>query len=457
MSSTLRDLRPIATIILAILICLGFFLSVVERSVSGKLLNDDFYARVLDEQDAYIRLYDQVLRDEEMGEIVHEHLLGGREIVSHEEFIEIIEDISPPEALQRHTERLLSQAARYMNGDSRRLELYIDVSRELEQVKPALLSFVEERIDRIPLSREEGPGCSPMRITNLAQGYVDRAKTLRDGEVPESIPSLEALSPQCRQLISDLAFDDLLKSSGLEGRGVEGLIDRSEDIRGAFVMGDTHAAIISIVIPLVTPIVDDMVADVREELDDRERLELVDQLAEYSGEEAADELRDAAKDMRRWVLRGASLARNLGWPLLLGGSVLLVLIHIPRVSAGIRWLGATLIIVGGLGLIVLKFVQSALPARVDLLVDSVSATVPDFPVSLTELISDIAVSIISQLAKGAADMSLIALAAGVALFVGSFLTWFIRRLRPGPSVTLEQGDGVDGGPGDVSQLERSQG
>lgn len=430
MASLFAALRPIVTVSLGIVVSLGSFLFVVESTVSGKLLDDEFYAGVLEEQDAYNRLYDDVLQDDQVWEFLEENLPYARDIATHDEVIGIAEYILTRASLQRHVERLLSQAARYLNGDSKKLELYVDLTRELEHVEPVLLAFVEERIDRVPARIQGVPDCSPVRVAHLAEEFADRANMLQRGRIPDSLPSLEPLSPRCRELIYAATHEGLVRSSRSDGRVVDGLMDQSGEIRAAFVQGDTHAAVKSVVIPIVTPAIHDAVAAVREELDERDRLQLLDRLARHSGEDTAEDLRDGMADLRRWVIRGTGLARNLGWPLLLGGSVLLVLVHIPRFSTGLRWLGVTAIIAGGSGLIVSKIIQSILPNRASFLVDSVTDGVSDFPVSLTELISDIAVSIISQLAEGAAGMSLIALAVGVALFAGSFLTWSIRRLQP---------------------------
>ena len=427
MAALLAVLRPVIAIILALLVCLGFLLFVVERTVSGKLLNDRFYAKVLDEQGVYDRFYDEVLLDDQVREFLEENLLAGQDIVTHDELIGLVEDILPPESMQGHVERLLSQAADYINEDSRELELYVDLSPDLERVKPALLAFVEERIDRVPVIREGESGCSPGRVADLAQAYVDRATSIRNGKVPGSIPSLESLSRRCRELISGLAYEDLIKFSGLEPRVVQGLTDRSEEIRSAFVEGDTHTAVKSVVIPMVSPLIDDTITEVREELDDQGRLELVGRLEKHSGEEAANVLRDGIRDLRRWVLRGTRLARNLGWPFLFGGSVLLVLVYLPRVSTGLRWLGGTLIVAGGIGLIAAKLIQSAVPDRVRSLVDTIAGEVEGFPASLAELISDVAAAFVGQLAGGAAGLTLIALLAGVAVFAASFLSRAIRR------------------------------
>ena len=429
MASIFALIRPILAIFLAIAVCIGFFLFLVERTISGKLLDHEFYASVFDEQDAYGRFYDQVLMDDLVREAVSETLRVGPDIMSHEELIGVVEDIMPRTSLQGHVEGGLSQTSRYINGDSLEFRIYVDLSRELASPGPAVLGFLEARIDGIPLELEGDRNCSASGAAELAASYADRAGMLREGRVPESIPSLESLSRPCRELVSVLALDGLVEYAGLDQRMARGLLDHGDEIRAQFVEGNSHGVVKSIVRPLVQPLIDDAIARARDELDDRYRLELVDQLAGRGGGPAAKEFQDFMEDIRRWVLRGSNLARTAVWVFLFGGGVLLVLVYLPRLSTGLRWLGVTFIIAGGLSLIGAKVVQTNLADRAALLVDAALSSVPDFPVSLTELISDIAVSSVRQLAEGIADWSLIALLVGTVIFAASFLTWSTRRWR----------------------------
>ena len=55
--------RPLLAFVLGIMLVSGIGILAVERTVSGTLLDASFYSGILVENDAYNRLYDEILPD----------------------------------------------------------------------------------------------------------------------------------------------------------------------------------------------------------------------------------------------------------------------------------------------------------------------------------------------------------------------------------------------------------
>jgi hypothetical protein len=111
----------------------------------------------------------------------------------------------------------------YLNEDAETLEVYVDLGPPLDRVKPTLLAYIDRRIDAVP---EEDPGlpeCTPDRVSQVANHYLEVFSNLAAGEVPTALPSLKAISRPCRILIFDLAFDGAGGISSLGPAAAKGM------------------------------------------------------------------------------------------------------------------------------------------------------------------------------------------------------------------------------------------
>ena len=143
---------------MASLVCiafLAFFAYLFFNLVDGHILSSDFYAETLVENDAYVRLYDEVLVDPALQDEAKE-LLGSLE-VPQEEMALVAKRIMPPEYLQLEAERMLDGLIDYLNKDTDELELYIDLAGPLENASNELVEYAEGYIDRIEIV-EAGSG-----------------------------------------------------------------------------------------------------------------------------------------------------------------------------------------------------------------------------------------------------------------------------------------------------------
>ena len=423
-------IRTVATLILGIVIFLGFLFLLGERTFSANLLNADFYKDTISGQDTYNRIYDQVLLDQELQETTRD-LLGDIKVVSHQDVVQLLREIVPPEYLRSQVEDAIQRSVDYLNQDADTLELYLDLGPPLDLIKPTLLGYVDRRIDEIPEDDPGPPECSRERVGELAQGYLDTFKVLSSGEIPESLPSIKGIPQPCRELIFDTLFGTSVASSPLESRAQQGLMNSREAIRAEFVAGNTHGVLKQALRPLATPLMDDAIDKLKENLDSQNRLDIIQKIAEWNPHFTEEELRAQADESRRLMNRVRGLGETVAIIMVVGGAVAMVLVHYPKVSGGMRWAGIAYLVTGGVFFGIGTVLESQLPARLTLLVERGAGQVAGIPVSLATLATDLIVSFAKQLTGGMAAPSLTLLTVGAVLFGVSFAIAILRPLLPG--------------------------
>ena len=414
--------RTVATLVLGIVIFFGFLFLLGERTFSAKLLNADFYKETISGQDAYNRIYDQVLLDQELQETTRD-LLGDIKVVSHQDVVQLLREIVPPEYLQSQVEDAIQRSVDYLNEDADTLELYLDLGPPLDLVKPTLLAYVDRRIDELPEDDPGPPECSLERVRELAESYLATFNVLSSGETPESLPSIKGISQPCRVLIFDTLFGSSVASSPLERRAKQGLMDSRGAIRAEFVAGNTHGVLKQALRPLATPLMDHAIDKLKENLDSQNRLDLIQKIADWNPGFTEDELRQQADESRRLMNRARGLGATLAIVMVVGGAVAMVLVHYPRLSGGMRWAGIAYLVTGGVFFVIGKVLT--------FLVQRGAGEVSGIPVSLATLAADLIVSFVKQLAGGMAAPSLTLLTVGAVLFGASFAIAILRPLLPG--------------------------
>jgi hypothetical protein len=179
--------RALGSTVLGILIFLGFLALLVVNNFSSKLLNADFYTRIFDEQDAYNRIYDEVLLDAEVRRSTGS-LLGNIPLVTHEEIVQLLREIIPPEYLRGQVQDNIHHFISYLNEDSDQLELYVELGPPLAKVKPAHFEFIDQRIGQLeavepdlnqsPLEQlTEARALTQFLFSELSQGRVPSARS----------------------------------------------------------------------------------------------------------------------------------------------------------------------------------------------------------------------------------------------------------------------------------------
>ncbi len=427
MGCVLAILRPFAALVLGVIVFFGFLFFMLATNVSDKLLSTEFYTGAISGEDAYNRIYDEVLLDQELEETT-QRLLGGVQVVSQEEVAGLLREIIPPDYLQSETEGVIQRTVDYFNDDRQSLDLYVDVGPPLDNVKTVVFGYIDQRIDGLA---EEDLGrlqCTPQQVDEVAGLYEERWRRLSAGEAPTSIPSLAGLDSVCRLLIFELAFDNLIAQAGLDERTRQGLRSRRSDLREHFLAGEAKEVLKVAARPLVEPVMDDAIQQVREELDDEDRLDLIRRIAVWNDEYTEEELRSDIDEGRDWVNSIQEFGKPLALVMLVLGSVLLALIHYPSLKNGLRWPGLTLFLTGLVFFVSAKVFDSRVVEWMRELVDRGASEVTSIPPSVTDLGGDLLGSFGQQLTSGFAGPALVVLIVGAMLFGASFFIGYVMLL-----------------------------
>ena len=197
--------RAFVALVLFVIIFVSFLSYLIVNNVAGKLLSADFYTNTLESEDTYNRIYNDVLLDGELEQTTG-RLLGDIQIASHQEVIELLREIMPPEYIQSEVEGAIGRTVDYFNEDAENLGLYIDLNLPLNNVKPVMINYIDKRILELEVEDSDFSGCS----LNAAQSVADTFRVMFDqlagGVVPKSAPSLEEIKPVCRVIIFELAY-----------------------------------------------------------------------------------------------------------------------------------------------------------------------------------------------------------------------------------------------------------
>ena len=173
--------------------------------------------------------------------------------------------------------------------------------------------------------------------------------------------------------------------------------------------------------PLSEPLITDAIEEFRRELDPDDRLDLVRKIAEEEGV-SETEIRQRAAEIRGWLIGSQSLGRTAALVIVVAGTTIIGLMHLPGLASVLRWPGITLLLSGAVcylaGLVVHSLFTEALEAAL---------------VQRSPLIKELAVSLIERLTSGYGGAALIAIIAGALLLAASFAVPYLRaRLGGGP-------------------------
>ena len=521
--------RSVASLILGLVIFFGLLVFLVERNVRDNFLTAEFYTESLSENDAYNRIYDEVLLDPEF-EDTTDDLLGDIDI-SQEDIAGVARDIIPPDYLQDQVEGAVRGVIDYLNKETDTPKVFIDLGPPLEGAKPALFRYIDGRIDELEevpvdtleeleeeledLYRVLETGDVPTRVPSIANrqvlvdNYVDQTiakldevpvstgrefrqevediyQELAAGELPTRIPSIEAIPVSDRLIAYDQALQFLDDQSLIPEETIKGLKDREEDIKrelskekgavkGALKVASpkltepvmnkfvddaydlAYQALVDEGFPqkaldglderqdaikehlgegeikeslklgargLAGPLIDEALEELRKELDEQDRLDLVSIAAEQNNQTEEDFLDDL--DIVRSSIEQGKIGSWLAILMMVGGAVLMALVHLPHLGSGLRWPGLTLCLSGSVFLIIGLVLKSQLPGQFDDLLNQGTSPASLIPPTMIDIIGDVLGSLATDVAGGLIAPSIVMMVIGVVLLVGSF---FIRLLH----------------------------
>ena len=439
-------LRAVAGLILGLVIFAGLLYSLVLVNFTQRLEDPEVYKTAINETDAYNRIYDEVLVDDALADQAGD-LLGGVEAETQEEVIEVLREVMPPSYLREQTENNIDRFTGYLVGDYKELNVYVDLAEPLDRVELSVVARVDKVIDELEITEPDfnsstssaasdiSGECTEQSLTLLASEYSEPMAQFSEGEIPDSVPSLDILTRECRISMFDEWYDFILNDPVISSEAARILEGERRDLREAFVEGDTRELLKEAASPLVEPIIDDAVRDVRRELTRGDRLDLLQQLADNSEDVTRDDIHQQAETLRDAMKTANSTGRIVALLMVIVGSILLAAVYLPRPADMLRWPGLTLLLGSGVCLAVGIVANSAIPGRIkDAIVHSTSYA-PDVPTAAIDLSGDLAESFAQQATAGFIPAVATVLVIGAVLLTASFFAdalWaVVRGILPG--------------------------
>jgi hypothetical protein len=430
--------RSAAATILGLLIFVSILSFILVSNFTDKVLNLATYTQILNQQDAYNRLYDEVLPDPRLSRITS-GLIGNiqlvsHQVVSHQEVVSMIRGIAPPDYLQAEVEENLRRAIEYFKGEEAALELEIDAGELLPRVETNILEYIDrliDQLDTVDIDTTQDPAEQFAQVEELINAMV---WDLATGRTPEAVPAIGFIPASMRANVFDSLFPSVLNDPRIDRRVSQGLQANVSRIRGEFIAGDTRQFLKELAHAGLTPLIDQGIVDFNRFLDEEGNLDLIAIAVENSDGATEQSVRNQLDRFRDKFRRGATLGGSVALVAAIVATVAMFLIYLPSLINAMRWPGLTLLLTGivlfGLG----KLMENTLPELINALVEEQLSRVSDLPPAAVTLAHDLAQQFVIHLFTGLANPALIVLLIGALLFGGSFL---VQRLSPAAPRTCQ--------------------
>ena len=188
--------------------------------------------------------------------------------------------------------------------------------------------------------------------------------------------------------------------------------------------------------PLVEPVIEGAVAEVRRNLPPDNRIDLVQWLTGQPGGPSREDIERLAESFREALGTANGTGRNIAVALVVLGSLLMALVHLPRPVGMLRWPGVTLLAGGGACLVVGLAVNSVIPGAARTAAASFVSSWVEAPVSAVRLSGDLAETFARQATAGFMPATLVVMAIGGTLIVASLyygrISALARKFMPAP-------------------------
>ena len=414
-------------------------------------LSADFYKSHLAENDVYNRLYDAVLVpriEEQLDEEGRADFIGGLR-VERENVDGLVKGIFPPPELRRQVEGAIEGAVEYLNKEEdpatgnpiETPNVYIEfgailgpkvppplgVFPEKGMAKPVIYDFlIEEYIEFLPSSQ------GFLQVEVLSAQLEEALNKFQDPTFPIEVPSLAGIPIQDRVQVYDRA-KELFFSRAIPQEIKEGLEEADADIK-AELFGELDAdkalkkALKVAIEHIVAPLIDEGFNDFRDDqLDPEDRFDPIGRLAENRGE-TKEKVLERTDDAREWLDRGKTLGTWIAILVIALGSIVMGVVHLPRIRSALGWPGLTLLLSGALFLGLAILLKSQLPDRLESFLDSkeggcsgVADPGSTFSPELCGIAVDVARSMAGDVAGGFIAPSIVILVIGGGLVLAALV------------------------------------
>jgi hypothetical protein len=391
---------------LAIVFVLASLLQAATQVVRTNLTSADFYLDALDQTSAYTRLYEEVLADPRLDDVVAPLL--GETPAARPLLVSTLRIIVPSDQLRLAADHVTRGWVEYLRGNSSTWLTPVTLSGISDQIRPRVVTYVANRL-----------ALPPEEVAPVVDEFVGNARSmideLRAGREPFSDSDLRPRSNQEAALIARFLLSQAPTPTPALAQQQLATTLAAGDLRGAFAVTAPLYALPGISEPVESFIRDALQHD---RLDLARALELV-----AEGETSPLDTLPALHRQLDFDTAVISLV------LMLAALVAMVVVVTAQHRSRTRWIGSTLMM-AGLSVVTTAFMASELfNVWVDRRLDGLP---PAYPPSLRTLIADItdvlATDAIATVLPAAALMAVL----GGALLTSSFAARVVRI----PSVSL---------------------
>ncbi len=427
-------LRIVASLTLGLVILAGLLCYLLLVNISQRLDDSEMYKDAINDTNAYNRIYDEVLVDEAFTE-QNLDLLGGVGLDAQES-IEVLRDVMPPAYLQEQTEANIDRFTGFLSHDLERLDLYLELREPLGRVEAVVLDKTEQVITEIEIEEPSTATteCTADSLQSLADDLASEFAGLSAGQLPESVPSLEILDEECRRQEFDNWIDQVANNPRIDSETARIIEDEKDDLRQSFIEGDTSAFLDKAAAPLVSSVVDDSLEEIRQDLQENDRLDLLQNLADSDDDLSREDIDELADYLRIIVVTVNGPVKLTALLLVIVGCVLLAAVHFPRPRAMLLWPGLSLVFGGGVCLIMGFVLNSVIPVGIGNVLADPASYSPDVSIAAIGLAGDLFESFARQVTAGIIPAAVAVTVMGGVLVVASLFAdvlWpAIRRLLP---------------------------
>ena len=415
-------LRAIASLLAGLLVICAVVLLFATLAATA-IVQDKAYAEALAQQDAYNRIYSEVLTPDTVAEI-NRRLLPDFDVLSSQEALGLLRDMAPPDYLREETESILRQLSLYIGGDSDRLNLYLDISKPLQQIGPSLNKLIEALANEEMslLIREAGPVIDALEEELDVDIDDDLASLIAEGNPAQMVAELTGMSREEVLNAVDVAMDEILASPEVPHQYRQALMKARGELRASFAEGTNREFLGKQLRILARPALQDAMAGLDLGLNKGGQLDLAPIIAEQLYDSDEPRFHRNAASLRDFLGQIILWGRVLALVLFVAAVGLLALVHWHKPALLVLWTGILLTLSGTLLLVATLLAFLLLPGAAERAAyQGLLASLPWAP-GLASLGSDVAGQALRNLLLGLTWLAAAPVVAG-SLVLAALLGW----------------------------------
>lgn len=186
---------PAVAVLLAVLLGLSILLYGVSHIVRHQVMDDGFYLDALEQQSVYDRIYQEILADPALADVV-DPLLGNVPVV-RSFLVSILRLVLPPERIREGAELVVAEWQLYLRGERDVWQPRIDLGGIDTNIVPFISSYVATRI-------ATATGIEVASTAEFRRELESSFASLMQGDIPNAVPKLQPRNPSEAKALAGL-------------------------------------------------------------------------------------------------------------------------------------------------------------------------------------------------------------------------------------------------------------